>query len=70
MAKDEAVRVITQAVAGATEQAVRNYPGNWLWMYKRWKYHMPGADASRYPFYSKDLPPEDRRDTAQEETAA
>lgn len=70
MAKDEAVRVITQAVARATEQAVRNYPGNWLWMYKRWKYHMPGADASRYPFYSKDLLPEDRRDTALEGTAA
>lgn len=66
MEKDEAVRVITQAVARATEQAVRQYPGNWLWMYKRWKYHMPGVDASRYPFYSKDLLPEDRRDAAVE----
>ncbi|MGD9873529.1 MAG: lysophospholipid acyltransferase family protein [Kiritimatiellia bacterium] len=67
MEKDEAVLTITQAVAKATEQAVREYPGNWLWMYKRWKYHAPGADASRYPFYSKELLPEDRRDVSAEE---
>lgn len=66
MGKDEAIQTITQAVAQATEQAVRDYPGNWLWMYKRWKYHAPGADTSRYPFYSKDLLPEDRRENSKE----
>ncbi|MCX6995506.1 MAG: lysophospholipid acyltransferase family protein [Kiritimatiellaeota bacterium] len=46
-------------IAGVLEQAVRDHPGHWLWMYKRWKYVAPGFDRSRYPFYAKPLPEKD-----------
>jgi Kdo2-lipid IVA lauroyltransferase/acyltransferase len=52
--KDKTSEVeITQAVAKAIEEAIRRAPGQWLWMYKRWKYIPPGAPAEKYPFYAK-----------------
>ena len=47
---------LTLRIAGVLEQAVRDQPGHWLWMYKRWKYVAPGFDRSRYPFYARPLP--------------
>ncbi len=54
---DEAATVaaLTQRTAAMIERAVRAYPGQWLWMYKRWKYIAPGADAARYPYYARPL---------------
>jgi len=47
---------VTQLVTRRVEQAVRQEPGRWLWMYKRWKHVPPGEDPSAYPFYSKPPP--------------
>lgn len=44
---------ITQAIALATEKAIREKPGKWLWMYKRWKFIPPGAPAEKYPYYAR-----------------
>lgn len=49
----EAVEAMTRLIASRLEDAVRTYPGRWLWMYKRWKHVPTGADRSRYPFYAK-----------------
>jgi Kdo2-lipid IVA lauroyltransferase/acyltransferase len=37
------------------EDVVRENPEYWLWSYKRWKYIPEGADAGKYPFYSRRL---------------
>ena len=50
--KGLSVEEITQQIAGLFEEEVRRDPGQWLWMYKRWKRRMPGFDPSRYPFYA------------------
>jgi KDO2-lipid IV(A) lauroyltransferase len=43
---------LTQAIARTFEAEIRSDPGQWLWMYKRWKRRAPGADPARYPFYA------------------
>lgn len=44
---------ITCAIAALTEKAVREHPGQWLWIYKRWKYMPADAPRERYPFYAR-----------------
>jgi Kdo2-lipid IVA lauroyltransferase/acyltransferase len=51
----EAVTTLTRRIASELEKAVRTYPGQWLWMYKRWKYVPPGADACAFPSYARPL---------------
>jgi KDO2-lipid IV(A) lauroyltransferase len=36
--KDEAVAKATQDLAGRLEAAIREYPGQYLWAHRRWKY--------------------------------
>ena len=52
---------MTAAIVQATEAAVRQRPGRWLWMYKRWKYVPPGEDRAQYPYYSKPVAPRPAR---------
>jgi len=47
---------LTQRIVNALEEVIRQEPGQWLWMYKRWKYIPDGAPADRYPFYAKPAP--------------
>ncbi|MBI3723048.1 lysophospholipid acyltransferase family protein [bacterium] len=49
---DEKERALTQACVSYIEKKVRERPGAWLWMYRRWKYR-PTEDATGFPFYSK-----------------
>jgi KDO2-lipid IV(A) lauroyltransferase len=51
-----AVAALTVRTAAMIEQVVREHPGQWLWMYKRWKFIAPGADPARYPYYAKPMP--------------
>ena len=44
---------MTRKIARIQEQEIRRNPGQWLWMYKRWKYIPDGAPESRYPSYAK-----------------
>jgi Kdo2-lipid IVA lauroyltransferase/acyltransferase len=44
---------ITQRTTQFLEGRIRSRPELWLWMYKRWKYVPPGADAAKYPFYAR-----------------
>lgn len=48
---------VTQAIARAFEAEIRRNPGQWLWMYKRWKYVRPGGQIEKYPFYAKQMTP-------------
>jgi KDO2-lipid IV(A) lauroyltransferase len=43
----------TQRLARLIEASVREHPGQWLWMYKRWKYIPPGSDGQGFPFYAR-----------------
>jgi KDO2-lipid IV(A) lauroyltransferase len=43
---------LNQAIADAFEREIRACPGQWLWMYKRWKYVPSRASADEYPFYA------------------
>ena len=45
--------VLTQAFTTALENQIRERPGSWLWMYKRWRVIPEGADPSRYPAYAR-----------------
>lgn len=47
----------TQHVARMLETAIRRHPGQWLWMYKRWKVVPHGEPVERYPFYAKRMEP-------------
>ena len=49
---EQAVDALTSEVTTALETFLREKPGHWLWMYKRWKYIPANDDARRYPFYS------------------
>ncbi len=52
-AETDGIRAMTQAVAALFEQEIRKHPGQWLWMYKRWKHVPPGRPPADYPFYAK-----------------
>jgi lauroyl/myristoyl acyltransferase len=54
--EDESPLDVTRRVAGAIEREIRENPGKWLWMYKRWKHVPPGAAREGYPFYSTPVP--------------
>ena len=44
---------MTQLATTALEDKIREYPGQWLWSYKRWK-HVPDDESiDSYPFYAK-----------------
>jgi KDO2-lipid IV(A) lauroyltransferase len=46
----------TQVVTSRLEKRIRERPGQWLWMYRRWKYYPSGESPERYPFYAKPAP--------------
>lgn len=46
----------TKSVVAALEEAVRRWPEQWLWSYRRWKRWPPGDDPSRYPSYAREDP--------------
>ncbi len=56
LAKSENALAITRTIAGLFEQEIRQHPGQWLWMYKRWKHIPPGMSPAAYPFYAKPGP--------------
>ena len=43
---------ITQRCWDQLEPVVRQNPGSWLWMYKHWRYRLPGS-LKPYPFYAE-----------------
>ena len=47
------ISTVTQQVTRVIEEEVRNHPGQWLWMYRRWRFIPPGRDAAGYPFYAR-----------------
>jgi KDO2-lipid IV(A) lauroyltransferase len=53
--RSETAQCITAAIAKVIEEEIRKDPGQWLWMYKRWKYVAPGHENTAYPFYAKTL---------------
>ena len=44
---------MTRAMLDGMQRMIREHPGKWLWMYKRWKYVPPGRDRHGYPFYAR-----------------
>lgn len=50
--KDGDAEALNQRIAGAFESEIRKYPGQWLWMYRRWKYIPAGCQAENFPFYA------------------
>jgi Kdo2-lipid IVA lauroyltransferase/acyltransferase len=40
--EEENVRRLTAAITQRVENQIRNYPGQWLWIHKRWKTRPPG----------------------------
>ena len=70
---EDDTRELTQRVWNHFEQAIREHPECWLWMYKHWRYRPVGrADLPHpdYPFYSNhsnrliDMIPEELRPSA------
>ncbi len=53
--RQDTERELTVSIMKNIEQLLLKYPEYWLWMYKRWKYIQPGTEASRYPYYAKQL---------------
>ncbi|MBL7114498.1 MAG: hypothetical protein ISS35_01925 [Kiritimatiellae bacterium] len=43
----------TQAMTDDIEKMIRKTPGQWFWMYKRWRYVPEDADLEQYPFYAE-----------------
>jgi KDO2-lipid IV(A) lauroyltransferase len=40
--EDQDVRRLTEQLSMVIEEAIRRYPGQWLWVHKRWKTRPPG----------------------------
>ncbi|MBN1269458.1 MAG: lysophospholipid acyltransferase family protein [Kiritimatiellae bacterium] len=59
--RDAAVRALTERISANVKDEILRHPGNWLWTYKRWKYVAPRRRRGEYPFYAKELLPEERR---------
>ena len=57
---DDETRV-TQMLTNTLEREVRQRPGQWLWMYKRWKYIPGNAPAERYPYYAQSFTHEEEK---------
>jgi KDO2-lipid IV(A) lauroyltransferase len=51
-AEGETPAAFTQRITALLEEEIRRHPGEWLWMYKRWKRIAPGAAPETYPFYA------------------
>ena len=45
-------RAATQAILRRVEILIREQPGRWLWMYKRWKYIPDEQEGDGYPSYA------------------
>ena len=43
--EEENVRRLTVAMTERIENAIRRYPGQWLWIHKRWKTRPPGEPS-------------------------
>jgi KDO2-lipid IV(A) lauroyltransferase len=43
--EDENVRRLTAAITERIENQIRRYPGQWLWIHKRWKTRPPGEPS-------------------------
>lgn len=50
---------VTQEIVTRLEGLIREFPEQWLWMYKRWKYVPDGVAISGYPFYARSESSED-----------
>jgi len=51
---------LVQDIMKMTEDIVREYPEQYLWLYKRWQYIPEGASSelrSKFPYYSSDTTP-------------
>lgn len=47
---------LNRDILAVIETQIREHPGLWLWMYKRWKRRAPDTPRERYPFYVRELP--------------
>lgn len=59
-ATPEAVLDLTRRLTGEVAAMVARHPDAWLWMYKRWKFMPPGADAAGFPPYARVLREQER----------
>ena len=57
----DAKECLTGDVARVFEGEIRSNPGQWLWMYKKWKYVPPGENPGDYPFYARPWRPQNGR---------
>ncbi len=46
---------VTARITEQLEHIIRTSPGQWLWMYRRWKCVPPHAPRERYPYYAKSV---------------
>ena len=43
---------VTHWVADSITRQIEEYPGQWFWMYRRWRHVPPGEDPADYPPYA------------------
>lgn len=53
----EDIAACTMQLVEEFERVIRRHPSLWCINYCRWRYLIPGEDASRYPFYAKPAQP-------------
>jgi len=53
----EDITKVTRLMTEAMEFEIRENPGYWLWLYKRFKYLNVGEDPTRYPDYAREIKP-------------
>jgi len=55
-----ATQRLTREILEVIEEAIRKNPGHWLWTYKRWKFLPPGRGRAGYPFYAREMKPDEQ----------
>jgi KDO2-lipid IV(A) lauroyltransferase len=53
----ESIPEVTQAIVRLVEDAIREHPTRWLWMYKRWKFIPEKRAQDGYPWYARPIEP-------------
>ncbi|RYD32805.1 MAG: hypothetical protein EOP86_14840 [Verrucomicrobiaceae bacterium] len=53
---DTPLQEAAQQCWDAIEPILRRHPGQWMWLYKHWRFLPPGCDPSDYPSYANPSP--------------
>lgn len=53
----DSIRDVSKAITTLVERTIRDHPGKWAWMYKRWKFIPENRGCEGFPAYARPIEP-------------